>query len=310
MSILDYQQDELSPVIWRPDGTLRIGIKQFIYSALDGFFKHQKIEGSQEFVKGILIGSSLATYYYTETSDLDVKVIISLPIFKEYNPKFKNESDELVLEELVSLGRESFWLTSSIPDTLHVIDVYFISLKEANNINLLKFDSLYDVVRADWVKEPQELLSSYSSSVILEYAKEKAERYIAGLTLDLAKTRRDTIDLVLLIDYLKGMDRDDLGNFAKELDNRFQEVNDGIQSLISDREIIKDLRHKAFKKEELDSELEKLMGSFNYSDENLVYKLLQRYGYMRILSEIKNLYEDNFLSLDDVDELAEILHIK
>lgn len=310
MSILDYQQNDLSSAIWRPDHTLRVGVKQFIDSALKGFFEYTNIEGSQEFIKGILIGSSLATYYYTETSDLDVKIVISIPIFKEYNQKFKNLPDEEILERLISTGRESFWLTALVPDTLHVLDVYFISIDEANNINLLKFDSLYDVIDENWIKRPQQLMGSYSPSVILEYAKEKASKYIDGLTLDLAKTRRDTIDLMLLIDYLKGMDQDDLSNFAKDLDKLLNEVNDGIESLVSDRDLIKDLRHRAFKKEELDSELEKMMGSINYSDENLIFKVLQRYGYMRILSEIKELYEDKFLSLDEIDDLAEILHIK
>ena len=310
MSILDYQQDDLSPAIWRPNYTLRSGVEQFIESALRGFFEHAGIIGQDEFIQGILIGSSLATYYYTETSDLDVKVVIAVSIFKEFNPNFKDMSDNDLLEKLISAGRESFWLTALVPGTLHVLDIYFLSLEEANNINLLKFDSLYDVLDKKWIKRPQKLMGGYSPSIILEYAKERAQNYIDSLTIDIAKTRRDTVDLVLLIDYLKSLDKDDLGSIAKDLDILLEQVNTDIESLVTDREFIKDLRHRAFKKETLDSELEKLMGSINYSDENLIFKILQRYGYMRILSEIKELYEDKFLSLDEIDELGKILHVK
>lgn len=309
MSILDYQHDDLSSFIWKPDNTLRIGIKEFIFVSIHGFFEYENIKGGDGFVQDVLIGSSLATYYYTDTSDLDVKVVINIPIFKKYNPQFESILDDDILDYFVKSGRESFWLTSVIPGTLHALDFYFISKEEFENINLLKFDSLYSVITDEWIKEPQKLLQGYSPSVILEYAKDKAKAYLDNLTLDISKTKRDTIDLILLIDFLKELDKDELAQFTRDLNIALNKINKDVEQLISNKDLVKNLRHKAFDKDELDSELEQLMGSINYSDENLIFKILQRYGYMRVLSEIKNLFKDKFISIDEIDDLADILNI-
>jgi len=310
MSILDYQHDTLSPRIWRSTGELRQGVQEFIFDSLKAFFEHEDITGWEEFVKRIYIGSSLATYFYTETSDLDVKVIVDVDSFRENNKRMESLFDDDILEYLIDAGRKSYWLTAMVPGTLHVLDFYFYSTTEAKEINLLKYDSLYDVIENKWIKEPKKLIGGLSPIAVLNFAKEKAQPYLDSLTLNIAKTKRDTIDLMVLIDYLKTLDGDDLSSYAMAVVESLDVVNNDIEELIEDRDIIRNLRHTTFEKKELRSELEKIMGSINYSDENLIFKVLQRYGYMRILSEIKELFRDKHISLEEIPELAEILNIR
>ena len=103
------------------------------------------------------------------------------------------------------------------------------------------------------------------------------------------------------------MDNDDLKSLYSEYERLFDDMNDSLEELIADREKIKLLRKKCFVKEELSSDLEKLMGSHNYGDGNLVYKILQRYGYMKILTEIKELFEKRGIDMSSLEEDYNIL---
>jgi len=50
-----------------------------------------------------------------------------------------------------------------------------------------------------------------------------------------------------------------------------------------------------------------MMESLNYADGNLAFKLMQRYGYMSILSEIDRIYKDRKVTPKEVAEVVKIL---
>lgn len=306
-SILDYQRDKLCPDIWLPNNELKSSVKDFIISSIDGFFSSLAISGAHDFIHDIWIGSSLASFFYKEDTDFDVKVIVDIDVFKKHNSSFNNVSSDDLIDKLISLGRESYWTTALVPDTYHALDTYFYSAEEATSVNLLKYDSLYSVLHNTWYKEPEKLPKGLSPAYVLNAAKQKADKFIDKLDKDILTARRDSIDFILLHDYLKTLDADDLKEFSIYYKMLFDDLNDSIGILLKDRNIIKDLRHNAFDRKELDSELEHLMGSFNYSDENIVFKLLQRYGYMRILSEVYSLYKKRGLTPANAYEYFSVL---
>ena len=121
------------------------------------------------------------------------------------------------------------------------------------------------------------------------------------------RTKRDSVDFLVLKDYLKGMDREELKSLATDFKIAFERVNDDLDDLIEDKNIAKRLRKSEFSKKMLNSDLELMMGSLNYSKGNLIYKVLQRYGYLRILFEISSLFEENRMSPDDVIDIYKIL---
>lgn len=305
-SILDYQHDELDSSIWK-NGKLRPSVERFIYSSVESFFEMNDISNSYEFLSGIYIGSSLATYFYTQYSDLDIKIIVDIPILRKYNPQYNHLDDADLLNTLIDLGRSSVWLTAMIPGTYHELDGYFYSTDEFIITNLIKYDSLYSVFEDKWIKEPTKLMNGYSPTLILEFAKEKASMYINKLSIDIAKAKRDCIDFLVFKDYIKTLDNDDLKKVYGTFNTLLKNINNSLEELVEDRELIKELRKKAFSKKELTTSLEKLMGSLNYSDGNLIFKLLQRYGYMRILTEIKLLLKNRNVTVNTVDDVLEIL---
>ena len=150
MSILDFKRTELCDEIWDENRFLLESVRVFIISSLESFFKDMNIAGYKDFTKDILVGSSLATFYYTETSDLDIKVVYDETKLKHANSSLiyaKNISDQLI-----ESGRSSYYLTTEVPGTHHNLDVYFYSSDEYYPVNLNKYDSLYSISDSTWLQ--------------------------------------------------------------------------------------------------------------------------------------------------------------
>lgn len=299
MSILDFKRTELCPDIWDENGFLRADVRSYVLSSFSSFFSDMGIKGYEAFTKDIVIGSSLATYYYTETSDFDVKLVLDEFEFNKQNPNFK--CDKKLSDFLIDTGRENYYLTSNIPNTSHAIDAYFYTSYEYEPVNLYKFDSLYSMRDNKWIQEPKDMSSDFSPDYILDYAWNRAQDYIAAIVTDMSKAKKSLVDLVCLRDYLRSLDEDDIENMKYFFVRKFNDVNDSIEELIKDRVELRELRIQGFEKDDLRSDLEKMFGSFNYSDENLIFKVLQRYGYMAILNEIKMMYSKSGITADNID---------
>ena len=109
------------------------------------------------------------------------------------------------------------------------------------------------------------------------------------------------------MDYLKSIDSDEKEEFYGEMKKVLNEINESVEKLIQDREMVKLLRKETFNKKDLDSQFEQLMGSFNYADGNLIFKIVQRYGYMRILTDLAKLFDNKKIKVDKIDTVNNIL---
>lgn len=301
MSLLDYQQNTLCKNIFK--GTvLREGVKQFIINQIKLFFDSQDIEGCDKWVDDLCIASSLSTFLYTETSDLDVKIIVDMKKFHEYNNRFDYLDDDDMLDKLTDDGRESSFLTSLLPQTQHNLDCYFYSSEELPEEHLERYDSLYSL-KTGWIKEPKKISPNFN---ILDTALEKAMPIIEELDLEIAAAKRNSINMILFLDYVRTLDKDDIDKVRKEFMKLYYKLTDSLKDLVEIREEVKQDRKDAFSKKELETELEKIMGSINYSNENLTFKLLQRYNYMKILSEINEIYKKK-IGYKEIKEISKVL---
>ena len=304
MSILDYQRDSLCQEIWDKNNKLKNGVKQFIINQIKLFFSSLDIEDYNEWVLEIFLGSSLATFYYTEYSDLDIKIIIDLNLFHEANTQIDFIDDDSLLDWLVERGRESSFLISDISGTSHPIDAYFYNNNHLPSDSLIKYDSLYSLKSNSWIKKPKKLNLKHSD--ILQYAREKSQNYINTLDLKFGETYRDSVDLLSLIDYFKIMDVDDLYAIKSEFNKLYKELKEDLGELSDIRNDIKKDRMEAFSKEELETELEKASKSLNFSDSNIRFKYIQKIGYLHILSELDKVYKKK-IGYKEIKEISKVL---
>jgi hypothetical protein len=292
MSIIDYQQETLSPEIWDLSTLLlKKDVENFLLSKVDDFF-NQLLSVPKPYIKGvvvkdILIASSLASYFYTKYSDFDIKIIYSLEQLLTYVPELVNTKD--ISSFLTELGRNRI-LNVEVPRTHHRLDPFFISQDDSKNLNYRKFDSLYSVFKQQWLKPPKHI--SYEDMLkVVEIAKEKAQPFLDKIAKDIEEVRKESIDFMILYDYLKTLQPHQLKQFKSYIEEQLSDIDVALQKVVTDANILKLLRRKTFEKSEFQTEFEKLMSSFNFSDENLLYKFATRYGYLRILVTIKQLLE-------------------
>lgn len=309
-SILDFQQESLCKDIWLPDNQIRPVVSEFVIKMVNQFFYEEGFTHFSDFIVDLLVGSSLATFFYREDTDFDVKVVLNMALLRRDNSENSLVSgfdDAGILDNLIQTGRKSYWLTNLLPGTYHPLDVYFYSEDEFNTLKLVSYDSLYSFGKNAWIKEPQKLPKGVSKDYVLKRAKDLAKGYMAKLDKDIVTARRDSIDLVMLLDYLKTLDQDTIKDFGVYLRSAYDEVNTSLSILLKDREQVRKLRKDVFHKGELKSELSELMNSINFSDENIIYKLLQRYGYMQLLTELHELYNKKGFSIENIKDFLEIL---
>lgn len=309
MSILDFRQKSLCPDIWdTTTNKLLPEVKIFIFKAIRSFFDEQDLSEYKNFIVDVVIGSSLATQYYRIDTDMDVKIILDAKAILSKRRLDHIDPEELALF-MTKEGRKDHYLTMNIPGTIHPIDAYFYDVEDFYPINYNKYDSLYSLKLDSWLEEPNLDDGFVNPQAILNIAIDKAQPYLDLIVSDISKAKRDVIDLIMFRDYLSTLDQDDRSQIKEFFTQKFEETNNSINDLIADKQDLKFLRTEAFSKDSLESELEKVMHSFNYSDENLVFKVVQRYGYMRLLKEIEDLYERSGIDENNIDDYCNILTI-
>lgn len=305
-SILDYAKDELCPQIFE-NNILQPDVRNFIYEQTIQFFERRNIIKYQAFIIDCYIASSIASYSYKDDTDFDIKFVIDIPLFKKYNPSHKDNTSEDICDYLIDIARDSQELTACVPGTEHALDAYFYDEEEGIEDNLIKYDSLYSVGQNKWIKEPKPFPQEINPDFFLNKAKEYAEPYLNRISKDVEKVKRDSIDFLLLKDYLSNLDQSDLSEVYYLYNKQLMQIDNDIDKLIEDKDFVKKIRHDNFDKKELKTSIEQLGDSLNYGEGNLVFKILQRYGYVKILKEIKQNFKNKSFSEEDLPILMSII---
>lgn len=309
-SVVDYKQESLPKEIWDDQGLLQNNVREFIYMQTSLFFKRRNFTKYQKFIKGCFIASSLGSYYYTQYTDFDIKFVIDCTELRKSNEHLKlPENNEELLAQLIDLSRSSVELTEYVPGTYHALDCYFYDSTEDIIDNLLRYDSLYSVGPNEWLKKPKPLPKDLPHDFVLQKAKEFAQPYIERISQNIEKLKIDSIDFMLLKDYIKNIDKESMEQFKYYVEEQLNVIDDDLDALIEDKELLKKLRKNNYSKDGLTTELENIGGSLNYGTGNIIFKVMQRYGYLKILNEIKNHFEDKNFTEKDLPILTNLLKI-
>lgn len=304
-SMIDYPHEGLPTDIWSKDdkGVYHIlpevkeDIERNVYDLMDELGKD-----SRTWVTRMLLGSSIATQFYTKYTDIDVKVVIDPKKFKEANPGYKDESPTELVERLDVLAEEHD------RDAAYGHHPYEIRVRDENHLKdpdfLKNYDVLYDVTNDHWVKRANTVNpDTYSRKHTVGPALQKALEIAREWDLVFGELRRDLNELKLVRDYLATEPEEKKRDLRKYKDGLLAKVGKAIHKLQDEKKRVKKERGAAY------SLAMKNKKFVNAEPDVVKYKLVIEWGYSEIIKGLHKYLEarGDRLALGDAQPLLDVL---
>lgn len=271
-AVTDIPRDTLDPTVFNffEDGRLpefKDAIKKQINIDIS------KINAMVSVVNFFVIGSIL-TPQYSSKSDIDVNVQIDA-----------EEVDLIASADLLQLMKRLNGKYAT--GTTHPINYYLVT----EEYNLEKTEAAYDIGNDRWIKTPEAIRPDLQSYMM------RFQTMINNMDLGTGELRRDLIDFEEL-KYLKKEDVRDIHNLIKK---KIEEISEDVRNLVSVYHDIKILRQMAFDRTLTPEEIQ-MYGHKNRLPENVIYKLMERYYYIKFLKHMEAI-------LDGIEEDGRRLNI-
>jgi len=273
-SVIDITRKTLDPSVFDDSGgqyVLSASTREFIRQEAARFSVYGEIENAY------IIGSILS-YQWSRTCDIDVNIAID---------PHNDEAFEKARQKAISMT-DSLML----PGTDHPVNFYMMA---DDSTNLDRADGVYDVASNTWIKGP------YSFSVDVSQYMDEFRDIVHGIDVDRGELYRDLIDYARLSQFAKG----DLEGIEQLVREKTDEINDDVRNLASEYETIHGKRAAGFQDELTPDQMQDYV-SRNLLPANVVYKLLERYHYSKLLLEIKKLLKAAGGQIDEPDEIQKL----
>lgn len=266
-SVLDPVRDSLAKDVWtKNENHVKEKHRSYILDTLYEWLKKMDID--TEPTKVAILGS-ITTYQYTDTSDIDVNVVIDI-------------SEKKQGEIIKFLPNDT-----PLPGTKHPVN-YYISKDAESNIE--KKDSAYDLLNDKWLKRPDKKDVVIPYSYVLEIAK----FFMDGIDERVAEYERDKIELELYKDYIDRKDISvDKDSLSDAIENKEVEIRADLDAIYTGLKMVKSFRGKAFEDDyEANFMIKIETKDPDFSINNLVYKTIERFGYLDKLKKYKDIRDD------------------
>ena len=261
---------------------LKLSVRKQILDGIKTFEKFGKV------VKYTLIGSIL-TKQYRADADLDVNILFDIP--------GSQAEQERVHEKIREYQGEINGKT--IPGTEHPIN-YFSIIDSATFSKAREMaDGTYDIDKNEFIRKP-------------EPGTFEPEKYVADFQRKVAEIDVVKGELVRdMIDYeeLKDLTSADIDNLSGLVKKKLDEITDSINTLIDIGAKTLTDRQGAFKADMTPDEIRKY-GVKNRLPKNVIYKMLEKYHYLKFFKKLKEIMEDGKISPDELKSLSKIKEAK
>ncbi len=284
-SIIDIPRRTYAKAVFDDADTNNPKIKTSVKALIDK--QIEMFEKEYPVVKVGLIGSIL-TKRYRADADLDFNVLFNVP--KE---KREEERTRLSKKYLSAASPDSIQ-GKNIPGTQHPINYYFITDIQTYNDQEKKADAVFDIEDNKFVKRPEDF--TFDKSLYLKDFEKKVQE------IDVVKgeLKRDIIDY----DELKELNPDDILNLQELINEKLEEIEDSINDIIKIGDGVDADRRKAFDTD-MSPEQIKTYGIKNRLPKNVIYKMLEKYHYLKFYKKCKKILDDGEVTDAEIDSLKE-----
>ena len=282
-SIIDIPRKTYAPGVFDNEDTDNPKIKINVLNMITAQF--EEFEKEYPILDYSLIGSIL-TKRYRNDADLDINVLFDVP-------EEKREEERLRLsKKYLSAASPDSIQGKLIPGTKHPVNYYFITDKETYDDQNKKADAVYSIKGQKFIKRPEDF--TFDKNLYMKDFQKKVDE------IDLIKgeLKRDIIDY----DELKELTPDDIEGLQSKISDKLNEIEKGIKDIIDIGVEIDTDRRAAFDKDMTPDEI-KTFGIKNRLPKNVIYKMLEKYHYLKFYKKCKQILDDGEVSDDEIDSL-------
>jgi predicted nucleotidyltransferase len=282
-SIIDIPRRTYAPAVFDDADTKNPKIKPSVKKLIDEQIK--EFEKEYPVLEISLIGSIL-TKRYRNDADLDINVLFDVP-------KEKQEDERVRLsQQYLSAKNPNNIQGKLIPGTKHPINFYFITDKKTYDDQNKKADAVFDIENNVFIKRPDDFFFDPDL-----YVKE-FERKVQELDVVKGELKRDIIDY----NELKELTTDDVLNLQEKIKDKLEEIEDSLEDIVRIGDGVDTERRAAFDKDMSPDEI-RTYGVKNRLPKNVIYKMLEKYHYLKFYKKCKKILEDGIVTDKEVQDL-------
>ena len=285
-SIIDIPRQVYAPGVFDNNDTEDPKIKISVLNMITAQF--EEFEKEYPILDYSLIGSIL-TKRYRNDADLDINVLFDVP-------EEKREEERLRLsKQFLASSNPDNIQGKLIPGTKHPVNYYFITDKKTYDDQNAKADAVYSIKGQKFIKRPEEF--DFNPNLYLKDFQKQVDK------IDMLKgeLKRDIIDYDELTELKPG----EIKDLEKRISNKLGEIEKDIQDLTDIGTEVDAERRAAFDRDMTPDEI-KTYSIKNRLPKNVVYKMLEKYHYLKFLKKCKKILDDGQVSDDEIDSLKNV----
>jgi len=308
-SRIDYPHEDLPEDLWdKVEGKYVLkpsvvdAVKNMAFSVLS-----PKFSGMDKWVKTYLLGSSIATQFWKDESDLDVKIVINPEKFKAMNPEYANSDDhelkQVFLQVFDSHKGKEYFKVGERP-----MDMYLSIDKDIYTDDYQKrYDALYDILSEEWIKDPVIYdLDTYDRDEVVSEGEKMALKWATKWDLGLGSIQRKVKEALLIQEYIQTLTPKRALKFKQKIENLLHSLEQDIEKMHTEKEYVKQEYYQAY--DDFDPDVEKYYDSVNGAPEVIRIKLLNLWGYLYIIRNLNKFIKNNGeISPSEIDEVNDVL---
>jgi biotin operon repressor len=282
-SIIDIPRRTYAPGVFDDEDTDNPKIKDSVLRIITKQF--EEFESEYPIIKYSLIGSIL-TKRYRNDADLDINVLFDVP-------EEKQEEERLRLSKkyLASSNPDNIQ-GKLIPGTKHPINYYFITDEETYDEQNAKADAVFDIKGQSFIKRPEKF--EFNPNLYMKDFQKQVDK----IDIHKGELKRDIIDYDELMELKPG----EIKDLEKRTKNKLNEIEHHIEKLKDIGTEVDAERRAAFDRDMTPDEI-KTYSIKNRLPANVIYKMLEKYHYLKLLKKCKKILEDGEVTDDEIDSL-------
>src|SRR6056300_718674 len=282
-SIIDIPRRTYAPMVFNDADTMNPKIKPEVKALIDAHLK--EFEKEYPVLKTSLIGSIL-TKRYRNDADLDINVLFDVPVGKREDERVR------LSKKYLSASNPDNIQGQLIPGSEHPINFYFITDEATYEDQNKKADAVFDIERNVFIKRPEDF--NFDVNLYIQDFSRKVQE------LDVVKgeLKRDIIDY----DELTELCPNDILNLQDKINEKLEEIEDSIRTIIRIGDNVDAERRVVFDKDMSPDEIRDY-GVKNRLPKNVIYKMLEKYHYLKFYKKCKKILDDGEVTDAEIDSI-------